>query len=235
MVEGTRSARSWLSPLVSADLVRTFRWLPVLLAASFPVAVFAALARGTANAGNVEAISSLPVEAGVPGEIDLSISEAFTPEVRAWAPDILRWAVQYELPPELVATVMQIESCGHPSVHSSAGAAGLFQVMPFHFGADEDPLDPETNAFRGLSYLARSLDLAEGNTALALAGYNGGHGQIGRAASSWPSETQRYVRWGAAILADIEGGVVPSPGLTSWLQAGGESLCRRAAQALESS
>jgi soluble lytic murein transglycosylase-like protein len=210
-------------------LVQIIRWLPVLMAASFPIAAIAFLA-----AGRPATASAQEMLQAAPQPFTLTISEAFTPEVRHWSPEILRWSVEYGLPPELVATVMQIESCGHPSVRSTAGAAGLFQVMPFHFGSGEDPLDPETNAFRGLNYLARGLELAEGDTLLVLAGYNGGHGQIGRPASHWPTETQRYVRWGTAILADLQNGTVPSPGIQSWLEAGGANLCRRAAQALGS-
>ncbi len=245
-----RSARLWRSRSTSASQSRIFglarvslgriilsnnasfiRWLPVLLAASFPLATIALLLAGRQR---IEAAQPIfDQDPPSPQQFTLSIPEAFTPEVKHWAPDILRWSVQYDLPPELVATVMQIESCGHPSIHSNAGAAGLFQVMPFHFGAEEDPLEPETNAFRGLSYLARSLELAEGDSALALAGYNGGHGQISRAPSLWPAETLRYVRWGVAILRDIRLGNVPSPGVESWLEAGGASLCQRAAQAQE--
>ncbi|MGA9533429.1 MAG: lytic transglycosylase domain-containing protein, partial [Anaerolineales bacterium] len=100
----------------------------------------------------------------------------FTPTVQRWQPQIAGWARQANLSASLVATVMQIESCGDPTALSPAGAAGLFQVMPYHFAPGEDPFDPDTNARRGLSYLKRSLDLAGGDPALALAGYNGGHG-----------------------------------------------------------
>lgn len=153
----------------------------------------------------------------------------FTPEVRRWSSHIERWATEYGLPPELVATVMQIESCGAPGVHSPAGAAGLFQVMPFHFEENEDPLDVETNAARGLSYLAAGLDLAGGRTDLALAGYNGGHGLIGRDPATWPDQAQRYVRWGSGILNDAAQGRSSSPTLQAWLEAGGAQLCQRAA------
>lgn len=222
-------ARSVLGRKVFSSSASLIRWLPVLLAASFPLATVLVLLSSRQQAEASQAI--LNQDPLSQQQFSLSIPEAFTPEVRHWAPDILRWSVQYELPPALVATVMQIESCGHPSIHSNAGAAGLFQVMPFHFGAGEDPLEPETNAFRGLSYLARSLELANGDPALALAGYNGGHGQISRVPSMWPAETLRYVRWGVAILSDVRLGNVPSPGVNLWLEAGGASLCRQAAQA----
>jgi len=182
-------------------------------------------------------MSAVSASASTPSEAKslapaVELSEIFTPEVLYWRSDILRWSDEYGLDPNLIATVMQIESCGHPEVSSSAGALGLFQVMPFHFGSDENPLDPETNARRGLSYLARSVDLAGGRPDLALAGYNGGHGQINRVPAQWPDETQRYVSWGFGILGDIADGNAESSVLQAWLNAGGESLCRRASQSL---
>jgi soluble lytic murein transglycosylase-like protein len=159
----------------------------------------------------------------------IALSPVFTPEVQRWGPDIVRWADAAGVSADLAATVMQIESCGHPSVRSPAGAAGLFQVMPFHFAAGENALEVETNARRGLSYLARAYVLSAGRADQTLAGYNGGHGVIERDPSAWPAETQRYVYWGTGILEDIQAGRTVSPRLEAWLQAGGASLCRRAA------
>jgi len=99
-----------------------------------------------------------------------NISPIFTREVQHWADDITRWANASALDPNLVAVILQIESCGNPFARSSAGAMGLFQVMPFHFHFGENPYDPETNAFRGLGYLVRSLQTANGDARLALAG-----------------------------------------------------------------
>lgn len=162
----------------------------------------------------------------------LILSPVFTPEVRHWADKIAGWATTYQLDPNLVATVMQIESCGLPTAESVSGAQGLFQVMPWHFESGEDMQDPDTNAARGLGYLALGLERAGGNAGLALAGYNGGHGVIGRDSSLWPAETRRYFYWGAGIYEDALNGVVPSPRLQEWLDAGGASLCGKAADAL---
>jgi soluble lytic murein transglycosylase-like protein len=153
----------------------------------------------------------------------------FTPEVVRWSGEILRWSEQYKLPPEVIATVMQIESCGDPEAQSSAGAQGLFQVMPFHFSAGERRTDPEVNARRGLAYLARSMELAGEDLAAGFAGYNGGHAVIAWAPSEWPEETVRYVRWATGILQEARAGIVPSPTLQAWLEAGGAYLCRQAA------
>jgi soluble lytic murein transglycosylase-like protein len=170
------------------------------------------------------------IAAPAPAAATGALSPVFTPEVRRWESQILAWSQAFALDPNLVATVMQIESCGSPSAVSSAGARGLFQVMPFHFTTGEDMLDPETNAARGLAYLAGGLQAAGGQAGLALAGYNGGHSQIGRDSSLWPSETQRYYYWGTGIYQDASSGATESPRLAEWLAAGGSSLCARAAQ-----
>jgi soluble lytic murein transglycosylase-like protein len=159
-----------------------------------------------------------------------TLSPVFTPEVQHWAGKIQAWAAFFKIDPNLVATVMQIESCGAPKVVSGAGAQGLFQVMPDHFAAGEDMLDPDINAARGVAYLALGLARASGNAGLALAGYNGGHGQIGRDSSLWPAETQRYWYWGTGIYQDATGGQPQSARLLEWLNAGGASLCAQADQ-----
>ncbi len=160
------------------------------------------------------------------------IAPLFTAEVQYWASDIARWSAAHNIDPNLAATVMQIESCGNPNAYSYAGASGLFQVMPFHFAASEDPFQPETNAFRGLEYLSRSLEEANGDIRLALAGYNGGIGIINQAEAFWPAETLRYVYWGSGIYADAASNERQSDRLDEWLNAGGASLCSRAHQAL---
>ena len=156
---------------------------------------------------------------------------ALMPEVQRWSADIHRWSKEYALDPKLIAVVMQIESCGHPTVQSSVGAMGLFQVMPFHFSPFDDPFDPDTNAKRGLTYLARGLELSDGNIDLALAGYNGGHSVIQQDAATWNEETRRFVSWGSGIYAEINEDCTVSPTLQAWLKAGGRILCAHAARA----
>jgi soluble lytic murein transglycosylase-like protein len=157
-----------------------------------------------------------------------SISTVFTLEVQHWSKSIQQWADSAGLDPNLAATVMQIESCGNPEAISRSGAMGLFQVMPYHFSSTENPYSPDINALRGLDYLRRSLETAGGDPRLALAGYNGGIGVIGRAETSWPEQTQNYARWGSGIYADASAGMQESPHLLEWLNANGIWLCRQA-------
>jgi len=156
------------------------------------------------------------------------LSPIFTPEIQYWGKDIVRWANAASVDPNLAAVVMQIESCGDPQALSRSGAIGLFQVMPFHFHRGENGYHPETNALRGLNYLSRSLEKAGGNPRLALAGYNGGIGVISRSEWTWPSETKRYVFYGAPIYEDARSGATSSAMLGEWYRKYGAGLCRQA-------
>ncbi len=160
------------------------------------------------------------------------ISPIFRIEVQYWADSIVKWAAASNLDPNLAATVLQIESCGDPRAQSSASAMGLFQVMPYHFRAGENPYDPDTNALRGLGYLVRSLEAAGNDARLALAGYNGGIGVIRRAEGMWPVQTRRYVQYGALIYRDAISGAQSSESLQEWYIKYGVSLCRQARKQL---
>ncbi len=175
----------------------------------------------------------LPV-AAPPTETPPAVGRVFTPEVQHWTPKIIQWAQQYGIDPNILATVIQIESCGDYMAGSGAGAQGLFQVMPFHFADGEDMHDPDTNARRGIEYLKGGLELAGGHVGLAMAGYNGGWGVIDQGWGAWYRETRLYYIWGSQIYLDAINGKTPeqSSALQSWLNAGGVNLCRQAAARL---
>jgi hypothetical protein len=160
------------------------------------------------------------------------ISPVFSREVQHWNDQIVAWAAQHDLDPDMVATVMQIESCGDPNAVSRAGAQGLFQVMPFHFAAGENMQDPDTNAYRGMSYLVERLKQTNGDVGRAFAGYNGGHVAAGSSWDRWAHETQRYYVWSTGIYGEAQEGLTESPTLARWMEAGGASLCRQASQRL---
>jgi soluble lytic murein transglycosylase-like protein len=176
--------------------------------------------------------TAVPAVAAAPApQTDDVIAPLFTAEVQYWEPKIAEWATLYGVDPNMVATVMQIESCGDPQALSIAGAQGLFQVMPFHFQPGEDAFHPDTNAMRGMTFLA---DLVEqfGQPGLAFAGYNGGPGNAVKSYEFWPNETQRYYYWGTGIYEDAAAGRAESATLNEWLAAGGAGGCARAAERL---
>ncbi len=155
------------------------------------------------------------------------LSSVFTPEVQYWGEEITNWAKTYQLDPNLVATVMQIESCGYLMAESGAGAKGLFQVMPYHFQEGENPFQPNINAKRGLQYLRQAKE-AGGNSRMAMAGYNGGITGASLPEEEWTEETTRYVYWGLRIYKDARNGLDHSARLDEWLAFGGASLCQKA-------
>ncbi|MFN2119143.1 MAG: lytic transglycosylase domain-containing protein [Anaerolineales bacterium] len=162
------------------------------------------------------------------------ISGVFTPEIQLWGSALMDWAHEADVDPNLAAAVMQIESCGNPFARSTAGAMGLFQVMPYHFAATEDPFSPSANALRALDYLKHSLAAAQGDPRLAFAGYNGGISVISQPEESWPPETKRYVYWTSGVYEDAISGAHSSGRLAEWLAAGGASLCQSARDVLNS-
>jgi transglycosylase-like protein with SLT domain len=211
---------------------RFIRYLPgwIALAAALVILMPRAVTITVNISGRVLAVVPNWIGGLLAGSVP--IAPLFTPEVRHWSGDIGRWAHEYNLDPNLLATIMQIESCGHPGVSSYAGAQGLFQVMPFHFGADENQLDPDTNAHRAADYLKICLNAAGGDAGLAMACYNGGQSILSQPSAAWQDQTQRYYHWGTGIYNDALNNQSRSDTLDQWLAAGGRSLCQLAENAL---
>jgi soluble lytic murein transglycosylase-like protein len=105
-------------------------------------------------------------------------------------------AATQSLPPELVHSVIKVESNYDPLAVSSKGAQGLMQLMPEtarRFGV-ANVFDPIDNIQGGTRYLKYLLDLYKGDYALALAAYNAGEGAVQKYGSVPPyPETVHYV------------------------------------------
>ena len=91
-------------------------------------------------------------------------------------------ASELNLPPELVLSVIEVESAFDRYAISRVGAQGLMQVMPFwkdEIGRSDDNLtDTPTNLRYGCHILHFYLDRADQNLNHALAGYNGSSGSL---------------------------------------------------------
>lgn len=87
-----------------------------------------------------------------------------------------------DLQPELVLSVIQVESAFDRFALSYVGAQGYMQVMPFwknEIGRPEDNLmDTATNLRYGCTILRHYIDREKGNISNALARYNGSYGKI---------------------------------------------------------
>lgn len=89
---------------------------------------------------------------------------------------IARLGKQYEVPPLLVAAVIQVESRWDPDAVSPKGAMGLMQLMPATAKGHgvTDPFDPAQNVEAGVAELSVQLRRHKNEISMALAAYNAG-------------------------------------------------------------
>ncbi len=106
-------------------------------------------------------------------------------------------AQAHAVAPELVASVIAVESNFNPNAVSWRSARGLMQLMPetaARFGVTR-VFDPQQNIEAGTRYLKELLTKYNGDLSLTLAAYNAGPDRLGQYHSIPPyRETRDYVR-----------------------------------------
>lgn len=107
-------------------------------------------------------------------------------------------AQRHQVDEKLLHAVIQTESAYNSTAISSAGAAGLMQLMPAtaqRFGV-LDRNDPDQNVDGGTRYLKHLITLFGPRLDLAIAAYNAGENAVIRHNNTIPPyrETQDYVR-----------------------------------------
>jgi hypothetical protein len=126
-----------------------------------------------------------PDSAPTPAPVPTGIGEA-----------VERIAGEQGLPPQLIHSVIKVESNYNPYAVSNKGAQGLMQLIPGtarRFGVS-NAFNPVENIQGGAKYLRYLLDLYGGNYPLALAAYNAGEAAVARYGGIPPySETRNYV------------------------------------------
>ena len=106
-------------------------------------------------------------------------------------------AKKNNLPPELVAAVVQQESKFKPTARSGAGALGLMQLVPRtgRWMGARDLTNPLQNIMAGTKYLKYLTEQFHGDQQKAIAAYNAGEGAVRRFGGVPPyRETRNYVQ-----------------------------------------
>lgn len=121
--------------------------------------------------------------------------------IGTYDPIIAEAARRFNVPPERIRAVMQVESRGVPGSVSPKGASGLMQVMPDTYtdlarrhGFGPDRFDPTNNIMAGTAYLGEMYDQF-GNWDEATLAYNMGPGRAMRVrngTATVPAETAAY-------------------------------------------
>ncbi len=107
-------------------------------------------------------------------------------------------AQRHQIDAKLLHAVILTESAYNSSAISSAGAAGLMQLMPGtarRFGVT-DRIDPDQNVDGGTRYLKHLITMFGPRLDLAIAAYNAGENAVIKYNNTIPPyrETQNYVR-----------------------------------------
>ena len=105
-------------------------------------------------------------------------------------------AVRYDIPPILVAAIVEAESEFNPRAVSRRGARGLMQLMPGTASSLKvsDTFDPYENIEGGVRHLRQLMDRYHGNLPLVLAAYNAGEQAVTVYRGVPPyRETRRYI------------------------------------------
>jgi hypothetical protein len=156
------------------------------------------------NANGVVEATNVPDSPGFnltyPGKGTLIHSRGFQRTRAYWSMydhHVQEAAQLHQVSPDLVKSVIAVESEFDQWAVSSKGARGLMQLMPAtarRLGV-ADSFDARQNIFAGTQYLRMMLDQFGGDVDLALAAYNAGPGAVTRYGGVPPyRETRGYVQ-----------------------------------------
>jgi hypothetical protein len=176
------------------------------------------------NANGVVEATNVPDSPGFnltyPGKGTLIHSRGFQRTRAYWSMydhHVQEAAQLHQVSPDLVKSIIAVESEFDQWAVSSKGARGLMQLMPAtarRLGV-ADSFDARQNIFAGTQYLRAMLDQFGGDVDLALAAYNAGPGAVVRYGGVPPyRETRGYVQKVQGLVGAP--GPAPTPGAAAF-------------------
>ncbi len=147
------------------------------------------------------------------------LAPLFTPTVQQWAADIAVWTAGTDISPDMLAIVMQLESCGNPTVEG-----GLFGIPT----ASNTLNDTDEQASIALGKLQSGMARTDGNFGMALALYADGERVLTDDFGLWSFHARDMFILGRIMQRQAQAGATSSDDLNSWLQNSGAILCTQA-------
>jgi soluble lytic murein transglycosylase-like protein len=163
---------------------------------SYPQTSNADFATALQAATNPDASGVLGSDTTYPGLSYSAVQGASGSESSVYDPLIEQAAARNGLDPAVLHGLIEQESGFDPNATSSAGAAGLTQLMPGTASSMgvANPLNPAESIEGGARYLGQLMSKFSDNTEDALAAYNAGPGAVQQYGGVPPyAETQSYV------------------------------------------
>jgi hypothetical protein len=169
-------------PTLNADQLTA--WAPATLMAA-KSAELVAQANGTAPTPMPTTVTTQTVE--VVGQ--------YTNTVEQWRPEIDEWSVVYGVDADIIATVLQVQTCGNKDYFSERELRyGLFGVEWFLFSEGDDHYDLNRNAELGMEVL-RDLSQQTNSEGLVFGGWKSRAAMV-QSFDRWPRLAMQFF-WSA--------------------------------------
>lgn len=152
------------------------------------------------------------------------IAPLYSDTVQHWAFDIADWTYGTRIDPNLLASVMQVRSCGNPQQDEG----GLFGIPAMGAVFNE----PALNAQAAIARLEDGLRLTGDDLRLTFAYFVDGETVLTRDFMDWSQDARDLFIVGYNVYSQAQSQATHSPDLASWLSQSGAYRCQQAQLAL---
>lgn len=204
-----------------AGLIGILLLIPLGIGASFMLGGSDAKPEPTSDIVMVGQQSDTPVTAnGI-------IAPFFTPTVQYWSDNLDSWTSNSAVTPDMLAIVMQLQSCGNPNYETG----GLFGVPSVDL-ANQPFNDIEANAQLAVARLEAGLKATDDDFGLALAYYVDGDTALSSDFTQWSQSARDLFIIGRNLYNQAQNDMNNSVDINAWVGQAGAGVCSQAQIAL---